>query len=157
MIVRLYSSALLGVEGIEVEVEVSAFNAEKPAINVVGLPDAAVRESSQRVTSALSNSALSWAKGVKTVNLAPADLKKEGPRFDLPMALALAETAGEDRVHDPERYCIAGELALDGMVRPIRGVLPMALEAKRRGRTRLIVPEANAAEAAVVELSLIHI
>ena len=151
MIVRLYSSALLGVEGIEVEVEVSAFNAEKPAINVVGLPDAAVRESSQRVTSALSNSALTWAKGVKTVNLAPADLKKEGPRFDLPIALALAETAGEDRVQDPERYCIAGELALDGMVRSIRGVLPMALDAKRRGRTRLIVPEANAAEAAVVE------
>lgn len=151
MIVRLYSSALLGVEGIEVEVEVSAFNAEKPAINVVGLPDAAVRESSQRVTSALSNSALSWAKGVKTVNLAPADLKKEGPRFDLPIALALAETAGEDRVQDPERYCIAGELALDGMVRPIRGVLPMALAAKQHGRTRLIVPAANAAEAAVVE------
>jgi len=151
MIVRLYSSALLGVEGIEVEVEVSAFNAEKPAINVVGLPDAAVRESSQRVTSALSNSALTWAKGVKTVNLAPADLKKEGPRFDLPIALALAETAGEDRVQDPERYCIAGELALDGMVRPIRGVLPMALDAKSRGRTRLIVPAVNAPEAAVVE------
>ena len=151
MIVRVYSSALLGVEGMEVEVEVSAFNAEKPAINVVGLPDAAVRESSQRVTSALSTSALSWAKGVKTINLAPADLKKEGPRFDLPIALALAETAGEDRIQEPERYSIAGELALDGLVRPIRGVLPMALEAKRRGRTRLIVPAANAAEAAIVD------
>ncbi len=151
MIVRVYSSALLGVEGMEVEVEVSAFNAEKPAINVVGLPDAAVRESTQRVTSALSNSALSWAKGIKTVNLAPADLKKEGPRFDLPIALALAETAGEDSIQNPEKYVIAGELALDGMVRPIRGVLPMALEAKKMGRTRLIVPVANAAEAAVVE------
>ncbi len=151
MIVRVYSSALLGVEGMEVEVEVSAFNAEKPAINVVGLPDAAVRESSQRVTSALSTSALSWAKGVKTINLAPADLKKEGPRFDLPIALALAETAGEDRIQEPERYSIAGELALDGLVRPIRGVLPMALEAKQRGRTRLIVPAANAAEAAIVD------
>lgn len=151
MIVRVYSSALLGVEGIEVEVEVSAFNAEKPAINVVGLPDAAVRESSQRVTSALSNSAMGWADGVKTVNLAPADLKKEGPRFDLPIALALAETAGEDRINNPEKYSIAGELALDGMVRPIRGVLPMALEAKKRGRSRVIVPAANAAEAAVVQ------
>lgn len=151
MIVRVYSSALLGVEGIEVEVEVSAFNAEKPAINVVGLPDAAVRESSQRVTSALSNSALAWADGVKTVNLAPADLRKEGPRFDLPIALALAETAGEDRIQNPEKYAIAGELALDGMVRPVRGVLPMVLEAKKRGRTRVIVPAANAAEAAVVE------
>ena len=151
MIVRVYSSALLGVEGIEVEVEVSAFNAEKPAINVVGLPDAAVRESSQRVTSALSNSALDWAKGIKTVNLAPADLKKEGPRFDLPIALALAETAGEDSIQNPKQYAIAGELALDGMVRPIRGVLPMALEAKKRGRTRIIVPAANSAEAAIVE------
>ncbi len=151
MIVRVYSSALLGVEGIEVEVEVSSFNAEKPAINVVGLPDAAVRESSQRVTSALSTSALTWAKGIKTVNLAPADIKKEGPRYDLPIALALAETAGDARIQNPERYSIAGELALDGMVRPVRGVLPMALEAKRRGRTRLIVPAANAAEAAVVD------
>jgi len=151
MIVRVYSSALLGVEGMEVEVEVSAFKADKPAINVVGLPDAAVRESTQRVTAALSNSALSWAKGVKTINLAPADLKKEGPRFDLPIALALAETAGADRILEPERYSIAGELALDGMVRPIRGILPMALEAKRRGRKRLIVPAANAAEAAIVE------
>lgn len=151
MIVRVYSSALLGVDGIEVEVEVSAFNAEKPAINVVGLPDAAVRESSQRVTSALSTSALSWADGVKTINLAPADLKKEGPRFDLPIALALAETAGEKSIIEPERYAIIGELALDGMVRPVRGVLSMALNAKKRGRTRLIVPTANAAEAAVVE------
>lgn len=151
MIVRVFSSALMGVEGVEVEVEVSAFNAEKPAINVVGLPDAAVRESSQRVTSALSNSALSWAKGVKTVNLAPADLKKEGPRYDLPIALALAETAGDDSIIDPEKYSIVGELALDGMVRPIHGVLPMAIEAKRKGRTRLIVPAANAAEAAIVD------
>lgn len=151
MVVRLYSSALLGVEGVEVEVEVSAFGAEKPAINVVGLPDAAVRESAQRVTSALTNSALSWADGVKTVNLAPADLKKEGPRFDLPIALAMAETAGEQRVQNPERYCIAGELALDGLVRPIRGVLPMVLEAKRQGRTRVLVPTANAREAAIVE------
>ena len=151
MIVRVYSSALLGVEGIEVEVEASAFNAEKPAINVVGLPDAAVRESSQRVTSALSNSALSWAKGIKTINLAPADLKKEGPRFDLPIALALAETAGDEQIQNPEKYVIAGELALDGMVRPIRGVLPMALEAKKQGRSRIIVPLANAAEAAVVD------
>lgn len=151
MIVRVFSSALMGVEGVEVEVEVSSFNSEKPAINVVGLPDAAVRESSQRVTSALSNSALSWAKGVKTVNLAPADLKKEGPRYDLPIALALAATAEDDRIVDVEKYSIVGELALDGMVRPIHGVLPMAIEAKRKGRKCLIVPAANAAEAAIVD------
>ena len=151
MVVRLYSSALLGVDGIEVEVEVSSHQCEKPQINVVGLPDAAVRESSQRVTSALSNSALSWADGIKTVNLAPADIRKEGPRYDLPIALALAQTDSDDRVHNPELYCIAGELALDGMVRPIRGVLPMAIAARQQGRTRLIIPAANAAEAAIVD------
>ena len=117
----------------------------------MGLPDAAVRESSQRVTSALSNSALSWADGIKTVNLAPADIRKEGPRYDLPIALALAQTDSDDRVHNPELYCIAGELALDGMVRPIRGVLPMAIAARQQGRTRLIIPAANAAEAAIVD------
>jgi magnesium chelatase family protein len=151
MIVRLFSSALLGVEGIEVEVEVSSFNSDKPAINVVGLPDAAVRESSQRVTAALSNSGLAWDTGTNTINLAPADLKKEGPRFDLPIALALAQTKSDEIVRNPHLYSIAGELALDGMVRPIRGVLPMVLEAKRRGRTRVIVPAANAQEAAIVE------
>lgn len=151
MIVRLFSSALLGVEGVEVEVEVSASRAEKPVIKVVGLPDAAVRESSQRVTSALTNSALAWADGLLTVNLAPADLKKEGPRFDLPIALALAQTSGLDRVLSPELYSIAGELALDGLVRPIRGALSMAIQAKESGRLRLVVPKANAREAAMVE------
>ena len=117
---------------------------------IVGLPDAAVRESSQRVVSAITASALSLADGVKTVNLAPADLKKEGPSFDLPIALAMAVAAG----HTPlptDNCCIVGELALDGIVRPVKGVLPIAIEAKARGRTRLLVPEANAAEAAVIE------
>ena len=151
MVIRLYSSALLGVDGIEVEVEVSSYNSDKPMINLVGLPDAAVRESTQRVMAALANSGLAWDDGTNTINLAPADLKKEGPRFDLPIALALSQTKSDEFVSDPERYCIAGELALDGMVRPIRGVLPMALEAKRQGRSRLIVPYANAKEAAIVE------
>ena len=151
MITKVYSTALRGVDAVEVEVEVSARGAEKPLVIIVGLPDAAVRESSQRVTSALGNSALRWENGINIVNLAPADLRKEGPSFDLPIAIAMAAVGQNVRLEGTERTMIAGELALDGTVRPVRGILPMALEARKRGRTRVIVPFANAAEAAVVE------
>ncbi|MEI7927144.1 MAG: YifB family Mg chelatase-like AAA ATPase [Verrucomicrobiales bacterium] len=150
MITHLYSAALRGVDAKEVEVEVNVRNAEKPQVIVVGLPDAAVRESSQRVISAISASALYLADGIKTVNLAPADLKKEGPSFDLPIALAMA-SASENEPLAAEDCCIVGELALDGTVRPVKGVLSIALEAKRCGRLRVIVPEANAPEAAVID------
>ncbi len=150
MITRLFSAALRGVEAREVEVEVNARGADKPMIIIVGLPDAAVRESSQRVISAIGASALFLDDGVKTVNLAPADLKKEGPSFDLPIALAMVG-ASRTRPFDNDDCCVVGELGLDGAVRPVKGVLSIALEAKRRGRTRLLVPEANAPEAAVIE------
>jgi len=150
MISRLYSAALRGVDALEVEVEVNARGAEEPKVIIVGLPDAAVRESSQRVTSAIAASALALADGVKTVNLAPADVKKEGPSFDLPIALAMSAACNQARL-DTDDCCIVGELALDGGVRPVRGVLPIALEAKRQGRTRLLVPEGNAAEAAMID------
>ncbi|QJE97248.1 YifB family Mg chelatase-like AAA ATPase [Luteolibacter luteus] len=150
MITRLFSAALRGVDAQEVEVEVNVRGAEKPQVIIVGLPDAAVRESSQRVISAISVSALRLAEGIKTVNLAPADLKKEGPSFDLPIALAMA-SASEDVILPADDCCIVGELALDGEVRPVKGVLAIALEAKIRGRLRVLVPEANAAEAAIVE------
>ncbi|HEY8962735.1 MAG TPA: magnesium chelatase domain-containing protein, partial [Luteolibacter sp.] len=150
MITRLYSAALRGVDAREVEVEVNVRGSEKPLVIIVGLPDAAVRESSQRVISAISASALFLADGTKTVNLAPADLKKEGPSFDLPIALAMA-SASENEPLTAEDCCIVGELALDGAVRPVKGALSIALEAKRCGRTRVLVPEANASEAAVIE------
>jgi magnesium chelatase family protein len=150
MITRLFSATLRGVEAREVEVEVNARRAEKPAVIIVGLPDAAVRESSQRVTSAIGASALYLDDGVKTVNLAPADLKKEGPSFDLPIALAMVAACGS-QPPAVEDCCVVGELALDGTVRPVKGVLAIALEAKRRGRVRLLVPEANAPEAAIIE------
>jgi magnesium chelatase family protein len=150
MITRLFSAALRGVDAQEVEVEVNARGADKPQVVIVGLPDAAVRESSQRVTSAIGASALYLADGVKTVNLAPADLKKEGPSFDLPIALAMV-AASRTRPFDADDCCVVGELGLDGAVRPVKGVLPVALEAKRRGRKRMLVPEANAAEAAVID------
>ncbi len=150
MITRLFSAALRGVDAQEVEVEVNARGADKPLVIIVGLPDAAVRESSQRVTSAIGASALDLDDGVKTVNLAPADLKKEGPSFDLPIALAMVAASGT-KPFDATDCCVVGELGLDGAIRPVKGILSIAQEAKRRGRTRLLVPEANAPEAAVVE------
>ena len=150
MITRLFSAALRGVDAQEVEVEVNARGADKPMVIIVGLPDAAVRESSQRVISAIGASALNLDDGVKTVNLAPADLKKEGPSFDLPIALAMIAASGR-APFNAEDCCVVGELGLDGTVRPVKGVLSIALEAKNKGRRRLFVPEANAPEAAVVE------
>lgn len=150
MITRLYSAALRGIEAREVEVEVNARGADKPMITIVGLPDAAVRESSQRVISAIGASGLYMKDGVKTVNLAPADLKKEGPSFDLPIALAMA-AASRGKPFNAEAFCVVGELGLDGAVRPVKGVLSIALEAKRNGRTRLIVPAANASESSMID------
>jgi magnesium chelatase family protein len=150
MITRLFSAALRGVDAQEVEVEVNARGADKPMVIIVGLPDAAVRESSQRVISAIGASALQLEDGVKTVNLAPADLKKEGPSFDLPIALAMIAASGR-QPFQADDCCVVGELGLDGAVRPVKGVLSIALEAKQRGRQRLFVPEANAREAAVID------
>lgn len=150
MISRLYSAALRGVDAQEVEVEVNARGADKPLVVIVGLPDASVRESSQRVISAIGASALTLEDGIKTVNLAPADLKKEGPSFDLPIALAMVAASGTEPF-SAEDCCVVGELGLDGAVRPVKGVLSIALEAKRQGRTRLLVPDANAPEAAIIE------
>lgn len=109
-----------------------------------------MRESSQRVTSAIGASALFLDDGIKTVNLAPADLKKEGPAFDLPIALAMV-AASRTKPFNADHCCVVGELGLDGAVRPVKGILSIALEARRRGRTHLLVPEQNAPEAAVIE------
>lgn len=151
MLVKVFSAALLGVDAVEVEVEVNSVKRDKFTMQIVGLPDASVRESSQRVLSAISNSALAFNTGLNTVNLAPADLRKEGPSFDLPIAVAMAAAGMEKDIPRFEQYMMVGELALDGSLRPVKGVISIALEARKQGRTRLIVPEVNAAEAAVVE------
>ena len=151
MITRLFSAAVQGVEAVEVEVEVNARKSENPKTVIVGLPDAAVRESGERVHSAVNASQLQREVGVHTINLAPADLRKEGPAFDLPIALAMAACGGRSPIPGLNRHCIVGELALDGAVRPVKGVLSIALEAKRRGRRRLMIPAANASEAAVID------
>lgn len=149
MIARLYSATVIGVDGIEVEVEVDARSSPERKITIVGLPDTAVKESSQRVDSAIINSGFTPLLGNIIVNLAPADLKKQGPGFDLPIALGMLACISESPVQT-DSWCILGELALDGNVRPIQGLLPQAIEAKAKGRTKIILPEANAAEAAAI-------
>ena len=150
---RIHSAAVLGVEAIPVEVEVNVCPTEdnKFSPSIVGLPDAAVRESLDRVSTALANTGLATPFQMRwLINLAPAHLKKEGPSFDLPIALATHATLGE-LTQDQLSGCMAvGELALSGNLRPVRGVLPIALRAKEMGIRRLFVPAENGEEAAVV-------
>ena len=149
---KVYSAAVVGVEAFEVEIEVHAGWGNSDKIAVVGLPDTAVKESKDRVTSAISNSGLRWPYGKRiTINLAPADVRKEGPSFDLPIALGMLKLEENNRLPDLDAFCISGELALSGQLRPVKGVLSIALEARRRHRQTLIVPLDNSAEAAVVE------
>jgi magnesium chelatase family protein len=149
VLARIYSAAVLGVDAYEVEIEVNAAGGP-PCVVVVGLPDTAVKESRDRVTTAVSNSGYYWPHGRTTVNLAPADIKKEGPSFDLPIALGMIAAAQEVEDDIFADFSFVGELALNGAVRPVKGVLPVALEARRRGKRGLIVPAANAREAAMV-------
>jgi magnesium chelatase family protein len=148
---KVYSAAVVGVEAFEVEIEVHGGWGNADNIAVVGLPDAAVK-SKDRVASAISNSGCGWLYGKRiTINLAPADVRKEGPSFDLPIALGMLKLEENNRLPDLDAFCITGELALSGKLRPVKGVLSIALEAKRRHRQTLIVPLDNAAEAGVVE------
>ena len=149
MLGKILSAGVFGIDGYQVEVEFDV-RSGLPAVVVVGLPDAAVKESKDRVATALKNSGYTWPDGRITVNLAPADMKKEGPAFDLPLALGCLAATGQmlsDRLKD---YAAVGELALDGSVRPIRGALAMAMACRDQGLRGLILPADNAAEAAVV-------
>jgi len=150
MLTRVFSAAVQGVEAIEVEVEVNTGRGN-PSVIVVGLPDAAVRESKDRVTTAISNSGLRWPRERTTINLAPADIKKEGPSFDLPIAIGMVATAERTDLPRLERCYVVGELALTGEIRPVKGALPIAVEARDRGKKAVILPAANAAEASIVE------
>lgn len=150
ILAKVLSAAVLGVEAYLVEVEIDLSNG-LPAFEVVGLPDAAVKEAKERVRAAIRNSEGSFPGRRITVNLAPADLRKEGSGFDLPMALGLLIA---DEQLPPEASLgslFVGELSLDGSVRPVPGVLPMALAAKAMGLRRLFVPPANVHEALLVD------
>ena len=151
MLSQVYSSAIFGVDAYLMEIEVNYRQSPRSETVIVGLPDAAVKESKDRVLTALANSGFVPVHGVTTINLAPADIKKEGPSFDLPIALGLLASTGQLRAADMGEFIIIGELALNGAVRPVKGVLPVAMCARERGKRGVIVPVENAAEASVVE------
>lgn len=150
MLARVLSAAVNGVEAYPVEVEVNSGWGET-IIVVVGLPDAAVKESRDRVTTALSNSGFKFPMGRTTINLAPADIRKEGPSFDLPIAVGMLASSEQMNPDQLDNYAMVGELALTGAVRPVKGVLAIALQARAQGKTGVLVPAENAPEAAVVE------
>ncbi|MBP6782526.1 MAG: YifB family Mg chelatase-like AAA ATPase [Verrucomicrobiales bacterium] len=151
----VFSGAVHGVNAVPVEVEVNAADSGNIDIKLVGLPDAAVRESVDRVVTAIKNSGLRWPNKPITINLAPADLRKEGPSFDLPIAVGMVSLAQEQngalKESALEKCAMSGELALDGRVRPIKGILPLTLQAKQRGLKAIFVPKENAVEASIVE------
>ena len=149
MLATVCSAAVTGIEAYPVEVEVNAGWGDT-LIVVVGLPDTAVKESKDRVTTALTNSGFKFPMGRTTINLAPADVKKEGPSFDLPIALGMLAASEQVETDQLDNFTIVGELALTGAVRPCKGVLPIALRAKQEGKIGVLVPAENAAEAAAV-------
>jgi len=149
MLARIFSCAVVGLEGVVIEVEVDYTNG-LPGMTIVGLPDAAVQESRERVQTAVKNAGLHFPRHRIVVNLAPATVRKEGPSYDLPIALGVIVLAGflpHDKV---ENTMIVGELSLDGVVRHARGVLPMAACARANGFKRMFVPEVDASEAALI-------
>ncbi len=151
MLAKVHSMGLFGIEAFPVEVEVYVTRAQLPRATIVGLPDASVKESIDRVHAALRNSGYQLDTLAATVNLAPADRRKEGPAFELPIALGLLEATDAFQRTNNQRYAVVGELALDGRVRPVNGCLAMALRAREDGFDGLMVPLDNASEAGVVE------
>lgn len=149
MLAKVLSSAVLGVDAYIVEVEVDIRHG-LPGFNTVGLPEAAVKESKDRVKSAINNSGYRFPDDRITVNLAPADIKKEGTGFDLPIAIGILTATGVVPQNMLSEYLILGELSLDGRIKPLKGSLPVALSAKNSGLRGIIVPKQNAREAAVV-------
>src|SRR5215204_185210 len=149
MLARVYSCAVIGLEGVIVEVEVDYSNG-LPAVIIVGLPDAAVQESRERVQTAVKNAGLNFPRHRIVVNLAPASVRKEGPAYDLPIALGVIILAGHLPHDVVDSTLVVGELSLDGVVRHTRGLLPMAATARANGYKRMFVPEMDAGEAALI-------
>jgi magnesium chelatase family protein len=150
MLAKVTSCAVVGLDGAIVEVEVDTSRG-LPSLTIVGLPDTAVQESRERVRAAIKNSGLIYPNNRLTVNLAPADLRKEGPAYDLPIAVGIllaSEQAWPNRV---ENALFVGELSLDGGVRHTTGILPVAALAKERGIHTVFVPAVNAPEAALIQ------
>src|SRR5262245_7888383 len=149
MLAKVFSSAVLGIDAYIVDVEVDLASG-LPSFAVVGLPDASVKESRERVKAAVQNSGLDFPIRRITVNLAPADIRKEGSAYDLPIAIGLLCATGVIPAPALQSTILLGELSLDGRIKPTRGALSIALAAQRGGMTRLLLPRENANEAAVI-------
>ena len=151
MLAKLFTYSLFGIDAKSVEVEVDISPASLPKTTLVGLAEAAVKESIPRIERALVNSGYHRPIDRIVINLSPADLPKEAPSSDLPIAIGMLAASGQVSTERFAQYSVVGELALDGNVRPIKGALSMALQARSEGRKGLLVPAENAREAAVVE------
>ena len=150
MISFIYSAATCGIEAnlIDVEIDISS---GLPVFSIVGLPDTAVKESRDRVVSAIKNSGFDFPTKKITVNLAPADIKKEGGSFDLPIALGILAACGNIKLKSSDKICCIGELSLDGKIREVKGILPIVLSLKKFGINKIIVPQKNKFEAAIAK------
>ncbi|WP_342435967.1 ATP-binding protein [Paenibacillus sp. FSL L8-0436] len=146
---KMHSACLYGIEGVMIGVEIDLANG-LPQTNIIGLPDSAIREAVERVRAAVKNCGYRYPQQRVTVNLAPADLRKEGSAFDLAIALGILTTSGQLVMPEAEKLLLIGELALDGSLRPVTGVLPMVEAARRAGFRAVLVPMGNAAEAALI-------
>ncbi len=149
MLSKVFSATTIGIEAREIEIEVDIAKG-LPQVAIVGLPDTAIRESRDRVRSAIKNSQFKYPSKKITVNLAPCDIKKEGPCFDLPIAIGVLVASEQIAYKNVKDFVFLGELALNGRIRPVKGVLPIAISLKN-SRKKLILPEENAYEASVVE------
>ncbi len=155
MLVKTYAAAVHGVDAQVITIEINTggavdINSDKPAVYIVGLPDSAVRESLFRIEAALKNSYIRQPRVKTIINLAPADVRKEGSAFDLPIAVGMLAGTGVIPEDNLDQYFIMGELSLDGSLRPIKGALPIAIQARKQQFKGIILPKANAREAAIV-------
>ena len=150
MLVKTFGSAVYGIEAITITVEVNISGGSKPFYLIVGLPDNAVRESMQRVEAALQTNNFRMPRQKIIVNMAPADIRKEGSAYDLPIAVGILAGSGQVENENLDKYIIMGELSLDGGLQPIKGALPIAIQARKDGFKGFILPKQNAREAAIV-------
>ena len=150
MLVKTFGSAVYGIEAITITIEVNISGGAKPFYLIVGLPDNAVRESMQRIEAALQTNNFRMPRQKIIVNMAPADIRKEGSAYDLPIALGILASSGQVVNENLDKYIIMGELSLDGSLQPIKGALPIAIQARKEGFKGFILPKQNAREAAIV-------
>lgn len=150
MLVKVFGSAVHGVDAITITVEVDATPGSQTGYFIVGLPDNAVKESLERIISAIKNNGYERPRTKILVNMAPADIRKAGSAYDLPIAIGMLAASGQLPAEDLNAYVIMGELSLDGSLQPIKGALPMAIQARAEGFKGMILPKENAREAALV-------